>query len=130
MINIISDSSVVFRQISTFNITGALLVSKKSYEFGLITFGFENVRLWRVNPEKSIIQGLNIYLGQANRKVKYTTGIAVKNGEDCLAYIADSNGFITTVSVAESKMLQSVKLDSCGFDQMILLNDERAILSN
>ena len=99
VINIISNSSVIFRQISNFNIHGAVLVSSKSFEEGLLTFGFENIRIWRVNSQKGIIQGSNIYLGQTNRKVKYTSAIMIKTMQDNLAFVTDSNGFVTTISI-------------------------------
>lgn len=120
---------MVFRQISNYNIGGALLVSS-SFEGGIVTFGFENIRLWRINSDKGIIQGSNIYLGQSSRKVRYTSALMLPTREDILLFVADSNGFITTVSVAEGKMLQSLKIDSCGIDQMMLLRDGRCLYSN
>jgi hypothetical protein len=130
VINIISEGSVVFRQISNYSINGALLVSGASFEHGIVTYGFENIRLWRINNEKSIIQGSNVYLGQSSRKVKYTSGVVINTREDTLVYVSDGNGFITTVSVAEGKMLQSLKVDTCGIDQMLLLSDGRCLYSN
>ena len=100
VINIVSNNSVIFRQISNFNIHGALLVSRHTFEEGLLSFGFENIRLWRVNSQKNIIQGSSIYLGQTNRKVKYTSAIMVKSLQDNLSFITDSNGFITTLSIS------------------------------
>jgi hypothetical protein len=49
VINIVSEGSVVFRQISNYNIGGALLISPNNFEGGIVTFGFENIRLWRIN---------------------------------------------------------------------------------
>lgn len=121
---------MVFRQISNYNIGGALLISPNNFEGGIVTFGFENIRLWRINTEKGIIQGSNIYLGQSNRKVRYTSAIVLPNREDILLFVGDSNGFITTVSVAEGKMLQSLKIDACGIDQMLLLKDGRCLYGN
>ena len=121
VINIISDNSVIFRQISNFSIQGATLINKKSFEDGILTYGFENVRLWRVNNQKGIIQGNSIYLGQNNRKVKYTSAVIVKTLQDSLAFIVDSNGFITTISATEVKMLQSLKIDAHPIDHITLL---------
>lgn len=40
VINIVSDNSVIFRQISNFNILAARLVSPRTFEQGLLTFGY------------------------------------------------------------------------------------------
>lgn len=62
--------------------------------------------------------------------MKYTSGLVITTREDFLIYVTDNNGFITTISAAESKMLQSVKLDSCCIDHIMLLRDGRAIICN
>ncbi len=66
----------------------------------MLSYGYENIRIWKINNEKSIIQGTSIYLGQTNRKAKYTSAIIIKSTQDYLAFVTDSNGFITTISVA------------------------------
>jgi hypothetical protein len=132
VINIVSNNTVVFRQISTFNIYGACLVSEENFEAGLLTYGYENVRIWKVNQQKGIIQGSSIYLGQTNRKVKYTSAVIVNTLQDNLAFITDTNGFITTLSIGESKMLQSLKVDPQPLDHILLLSSSplTALLSN
>jgi len=124
---------VVFRQISNYNIHKILMVREQNFEDGLLSFGYENIRLWRVNNSSSTINGVNIYLGQTNRKVKYNAGIIVNQKDDSLAFIAGSNGFITTISIKESKMLQTLKLDDHGIDEMVRLSSNKivkAVISN
>jgi len=100
VINIINNNSVIFRQISNYNIFGAILISSRGFEEGLLTFGYENIRLWRVNSKKGIIQGTNIYLGNTNRKVKYNSAVILHSIHDTLAFVVDSVGFITTISIS------------------------------
>jgi hypothetical protein len=109
------------------------MVREQNFEDGLLSFGYENIRLWRVNNSSSTINGVNIYLGQTNRKVKYNAGIIVNQKDDSLAFIAGSNGFITTISIKESKMLQTLKLDDHGIDEMVRLSSNKivkAVISN
>ncbi len=72
-------------------------------------------------------------MGQTNRKVKYTSGVIVRTIQDYLAFITDTNGFITTLSLTEAKMLQSLKMDQHSIDHIIQLSsyaDLRVLISN
>jgi WD40 repeat protein len=95
-----------------------------------LTFGFENVRIWRPNPDKAILQGSSFYLGQTNRKVTYRTALVQQTAGDTLAWVGDSNGFLTVVSVGEVRMLESFRVDSVGVDCVVGLGEGRAVVSN
>ena len=123
VINVVNNNAVIFRQISNFNMLGICLISKANFEEGFITFGFENIRVWKVNQEKSIISGTNVYLGQTNRNVRYNSSIIVDMPNDTFALLADSNGFITTISLKELRMIQSLKVDSHSIDHIIQLRE-------
>lgn len=121
---------MLYRQISTFNIQGAVLVNAATYKSGILTFGFENVRIWRPNPEKAILQGYSFYLGQTHRKVTYRTALVQQTAKDSLAWVGDSNGFLTLVSLGEVRMLESFRVDKTGVDCVVGLGEGRAVVSN
>lgn len=69
-----------------------------------MSYGFENIRLWKMNELNHIITGLGLYLGKLNRRVLYTSACAI--GQDKVL-VADSCGYVTTVSLLTEKV-QSV----------------------
>lgn len=71
VITIVSDQSIVFKQISTFNIKAIKLLAEETFEMGMISIGYENIRLWAINPTNNIINGYSIYLGKMARNVTY-----------------------------------------------------------
>lgn len=48
VINIVKGNEVIFRQISNYNMNGMALVWEECFEFGIVSFGFENIRLWKI----------------------------------------------------------------------------------
>ena len=57
-----------------------MLVDPNTFTKGVVTYGLESVRVWRVDGEKGLIRGTSVYMGQAVRKVKYTAGVGVGGG--------------------------------------------------
>ena len=60
-----------------------------------MSFGFENIRLWKLNSSNNIITGVGLYLGKMNRKVTYSH--ACKLTEDIILVI-DNHGYLTRIS--------------------------------
>jgi hypothetical protein len=116
VINIIKDQEVIFRQISNFSILGVELVNKVSFQVGMITHGYENVRLWKVNNQTGVINSMNVYLGQTNRKVKYNACCVTQTNSQYIAHLCDSNGYLTSININEGKMIKTIKVDEYSLD--------------
>ena len=115
----------MFRQVSNYSIVGVMLVDPNTFTKGVVTYGLESVRVWRVDGEKGLIRGTSVYMGQAVRKVKYTAGVGVGGG---VVLVADSEGFVTAVSGREGKMLRSMRVTEGGIDAMVRLGAGRVMV--
>lgn len=62
----------------------------------MVTFGLENVRIWRV--KKEVITGSCVYMGETVRKVSYNSGFMSTPER---AYIVSSNGNLNIINVAK-----------------------------
>ena len=92
----------------------------------ILTYGYENIRIWKIIPEKSLITGTSLYLGKMNQKNHYTDSCLVPSS---IAFVTDSNGYITKISLEEGKMLTMHKVDDNGLDHIIYKNGEVLIAS-
>lgn len=63
----------------------------------ILSYGHENVRIWKFKPDKNIISGMNIYLGSMHHKTTYTGCAIIAN----TAYIIDNKGYITLICLME-----------------------------
>ena len=112
---------MLFKQISNYSIEGFQVLDDV-----ILTYGYENIRIWKIIPEKSLITGTSLYLGKMNQRNNYTDGCLVP---PCTAFVTDSNGYITKVSLEEGKMLTMHKIDDHGLDHIIYKNGEVLIAS-
>ena len=83
-----------------------------------MSYGFENIRLWKLNPRNSIITGVGLYLGKLNRKVNYNSACQADEGK---LLVADSNGYITRICLEEERMEEMRKVSENGLDHIIFL---------
>ena len=110
-ISIIKGEDMLFKQISNYSIEGF-----KALNSALLTYGYENIRVWKINEEKSLITGNTLFLGKMNFKTTYTSSCMVS---DDLALVSDTNGYITKVSIEEHKMITMQKIDDQAIDHIL-----------
>jgi WD40 repeat protein len=122
---VVADNTIMNKQISNYDIKGLLLFNNESYTHGLIAFGFENVRVWKV--KKDVLSGSCIYLGEAVRKVSFNSGFMLTNER---AYIVSSNGNLNVINVSKCTLEEAVSLDTIELDQIHQLDDHSFVVAN
>lgn len=45
---LIDQNTILFKQICNYDVKGAIFISDSSYTKGILTFGYENIRVWKV----------------------------------------------------------------------------------
>ena len=61
----------------------------------MVTYGFENIRIWKPSVENGILNGVSLYLGKMNIKVTYKGACQIS--EDII-FVIDSNGYLTSIN--------------------------------
>jgi hypothetical protein len=124
-IMIVENDAILFKQICNYDIKGLLLVDHNDYRAGMLTFGFENIRTWKV--KKEIIVGASLYLGEFARKLSYNSGI-MKDRD--MAYVVASNGNLCVVDVNKAEIHEIVRLGDFSLDIIKPLNETSFVCSD
>ena len=101
---------------SNYSIHGFTLAKNSRHEEMIVTYGFENIRLWKLNPKNSIITGIGLYLGKLNRKVNYNSACLVGDGRQVL--VADSSGYVSRICLDNERMEEMKKISENGLDHI------------
>lgn len=126
VILIVNGSEVLFRQVSTYPIHELMLVEGgESGEERMVSYGFENIRLWRINSHNRIITGVGLFLGKMNRKVLYCSGCRL---DVDTIMVVDDSGYLTRVSLLSQKMQDMRKISENGLDRIINIPQRQAVL--
>ena len=91
----------------------------------LISYGFENIRLWKLNPKNCIITGVGLYLGKMNRNVHYNSGCLVG---DSNMLVADSSGYVNRICLKNQRVEEMKKISENGLDHIINIHEWNQIL--
>lgn len=108
IILILNSQDVLFKQVSNYSIHNFALASKENGDELIVSFGFENIRLWKLNPKNSIITGVGLYLGKLNRNVHYNSGCVMEKGKKML--VADSSGYVSRICLETERMEEMKKI--------------------
>lgn len=121
VILILNSQDVLFKQVSNYSITNFTLAANPKGQEMIVSYGFENIRLWKLNHHNSIITGVGLYLGKLNRKVNYNSACLVGEGRQLL--VADSSGYLSRVCLENERMEEMRKISENGFDHIVHLRE-------
>jgi hypothetical protein len=57
---------------------------------GLISYGYENIRLWTISSNNNIINGHSVYLGKMARNVTYNDCCVIETIAGTYAFVCDT----------------------------------------
>ncbi|CAN5951275.1 unnamed protein product [Sphagnum jensenii] len=123
---VVEENTVLNKQICNYDIKGLLMFDESSYTNGIVTYGFENVRIWKV--KKDLLSGSCIYLGEGVRKVTFNSGFIL----NLRAYIVSSNGHLNIIDVSKCTLDEAVSLDPQGIelDHIKQLEERSFVVAN